>query len=53
VRGVRENGEVNGVFITFWGKQVTREVTIMPQNIIKDKTLYKILGQEGLPFWRN
>jgi hypothetical protein len=32
------------VFVTFWGNKVTWEVTIMPQNIIKGKNLYKILG---------
>jgi len=48
VRGISENGKVKGVFITFWGKKVTCEATMMPQNIIKDKNLYKILGTEIL-----
>lgn len=32
---------VNKSIITFWCKNVTWEVTIMPQNVIKDKNLYK------------
>jgi hypothetical protein len=34
--------------LTFWGKKVTWEVTIMVQNIMKDKNLYKILGPKNI-----
>ena len=43
--GTMENGKINGIFITFWSKKATQEVTIMPQNIIKDKDLYKIFHE--------
>jgi len=34
--------------LIFWGKKVPYGVTIMPQNIIKGKTLYKILDPKKL-----
>jgi len=33
------------IVIAFWGKKVPYEVTIMSQNIKKDKNLYKIFHE--------